>query len=139
MRDELRVERWILDRGPDDAGAIDIDTEEGAVVGRGLQWERNSARPVCVGLLSDPSGPAFDHDLVQLFIVHVAHCLAGDREGAQRPAISVRDNTIVQSASTTGKGICCSFGSEVVRDSIVRNYTQGLYGGCRDVGGNVVF
>ena len=55
-------------------------------------------------------------------------------------AQSVRDNTVSQLSSTTGKGVYCSLGSEdVLRDNLVRNYTQGLYGGCNDLSGNVVY
>ena len=55
-------------------------------------------------------------------------------------AQSVRDNTVSQLSSTTGKGVYCSLGSEdVLRDNLVRNYTQGLYGGCQDLSGNVVY
>jgi hypothetical protein len=55
-------------------------------------------------------------------------------------AQSVRDNTIGQLSSTNGIGIYCSLGSEdVLRDNTVRNYTQGLFGGCFDFSGNVVY
>jgi hypothetical protein len=55
-------------------------------------------------------------------------------------AQSVRDNTVSQLTSTTGKGVYCSLGSEdVLRDNIVRNYTQGLFGGCQNLSGNVVY
>jgi hypothetical protein len=55
-------------------------------------------------------------------------------------AQSVRDNTVSQISSTTGKGVYCSLGTEdALRDNLVRNYTQGLYGGCRDLSGNVVY
>jgi hypothetical protein len=67
---------------------------------------------------------------------------AGEARGLELAgyAQSVRDNTVSQLSSTTGKGVYCSLGNEdVLRDNLVRNYTQGLYGGCNDLSGNVVY
>lgn len=55
-------------------------------------------------------------------------------------AQSVRDNTVSELSATNGIGVYCSLGSEdVLRDNLVRNYTQGLFGGCNDLSGNVVY
>jgi len=50
----------------------------------------------------------------------------------------VRDNLVGQQTSSSGIGISC--GTETrVRDNIVKNYTQGMAGQCRDDSGNVAY
>jgi hypothetical protein len=55
-------------------------------------------------------------------------------------AQSVRDNILSLPTPSNGKGVYCSLGGEdVLRDNIIRNFSQGTYGGCSDQGGNVIY
>ena len=66
----------------------------------------------------------------------------GQAEGisVDGPAMSVRDNLIVQRDQTPGWGVVCADGDGRVRDNVIQNYTSAIaIGICIDDGGNAAY